>query len=116
MTPAMPKLKKAVKEFLADVPPHDQVTRLFRVCNTGNNADTFSITRFDLTAPATLSALYFDNDASATVNNASGVITGQFTTGAGAGAYSSTGPTSPYPATRDSFRPEFWRSLSSFSR
>ena len=45
------------------VAPHDQVTRLFRVCNTGNNADTFSISRFDLTAPATLSALYFDNDA-----------------------------------------------------
>ena len=57
------------------VAPHDQVTRLFRVCNTGNNADTFSITRFDLTAPATLSALYFDNDASATVNDGDALIT-----------------------------------------
>ena len=34
--------------------------------------------------------------ASATVNNASGVITGQFTAG---GDYSTTGPTAPYPAT-----------------
>src|SRR5438045_9795775 len=57
------------------VAPHDQVTRLFRVCNTGNNADTFSITRFDLTAPATLGALYFDNDASASVNDGDVLIT-----------------------------------------
>ena len=56
------------------VAPHDQVTRLFRVCNTGNNADTFSISRFDLTAPATLSALYFDNDASAGVNDGDTLI------------------------------------------
>src|SRR5438045_6155944 len=57
------------------VAPHDQVTRAFRVCNTGNNVDTFSITRFDLTAPATLGALYFDNDASATVNDGDVLIT-----------------------------------------
>src|SRR3989440_6190131 len=57
------------------VAPHDQVTRLFRVCNTGNNTDTFSITRFDLTAPATLGALYFDNDASASVNDGDVLIT-----------------------------------------
>ena len=57
------------------VAPHDQVTRAFRVCNTGNNVDTFSITRFDLTAPATLSALYFDNDASSSVNDGDALIT-----------------------------------------
>jgi len=39
MTPAMPKLKKAVKEFLADVPPHDQVTLL------GFNDNIFTLTR-----------------------------------------------------------------------
>ncbi len=49
------------------VAPHDQVTRLFRVCNTGNNVDTISLTRFNVTAPATLAALYFDNDGSGTV-------------------------------------------------
>lgn len=49
--------------------PHERVTRLFRVCNTGNTADTFSLTSFDLTAPATLNALYFDTDGSGTLND-----------------------------------------------
>src|SRR5258705_4830361 len=35
------------------VAPDDQVTRLFRVCNTGNNVDTISLTRSNVTAPAT---------------------------------------------------------------
>jgi Ca-activated chloride channel family protein len=39
MTPAMPKLKKAVKEFLRAVPPEDQVTLL------GFNDNIFTITR-----------------------------------------------------------------------
>lgn len=51
------------------VVPHERVTRLFRVCNTGNTADTFSVTSFDLTAPATLNALYFDSDGSGTLND-----------------------------------------------
>src|SRR5262249_42910809 len=57
------------------VAPHDQVTRLFRVCNTGNNPDTVSLTRFNLTAPATLQTLYFDNDGSGTVTNGDAPIT-----------------------------------------
>ena len=51
------------------VAPHDQFTRLFRVCNTGNSVDTISLTRFSLTAPASLAALYFDNDGSGTVTD-----------------------------------------------
>jgi uncharacterized repeat protein (TIGR01451 family) len=51
------------------VVPHERVTRLFRVCNTGNTADTFSLTSFDLTVPATLNALYFDSDGSGTLND-----------------------------------------------
>jgi Ca-activated chloride channel family protein len=39
MTPAMPKLKKAVKEFLADVPPQDLITLL------GFNDSIFTLTR-----------------------------------------------------------------------
>ncbi len=39
MTPAMPKLKTAVKEFLTDVPAHDQVTLL------GFNDSIFTLTR-----------------------------------------------------------------------
>jgi uncharacterized repeat protein (TIGR01451 family) len=57
------------------IAPHDQVTRLFRICNTGNYADTFSVTRFDITSPATMNALYFDNDGSATVNDSDTSIT-----------------------------------------
>ena len=40
------------------VAPHDQVTRLFRVCNAGNNSDTVTPTKFDLTTPASLVAVY----------------------------------------------------------
>ncbi|HYX27892.1 MAG TPA: hypothetical protein VE863_04945, partial [Pyrinomonadaceae bacterium] len=57
------------------VAPHDQVTRQFRVCNAGNVTDTFTITKFDLTAPASVSALYFDLDGSATVSNGDQQIT-----------------------------------------
>ena len=39
MAPAMPKLKKAVKEFLGDIPPQDQVTLL------GFNDSIFTLTR-----------------------------------------------------------------------
>lgn len=39
MAPAMPKVKKAVKEFLGDVPPEDQVTLL------GFNDNIFTLTR-----------------------------------------------------------------------
>ena len=39
MAPAMPKLKKAVKEFLGEVPPRDQVTLL------GFNDSIFTLTR-----------------------------------------------------------------------
>lgn len=49
------------------VAPNQQVTRLFRVCNAGNNPDTFMLTRAGITAPAALTALYFDNDASGTL-------------------------------------------------
>src|ERR1051325_362468 len=51
------------------VGPREQVTRVFRVCNTGNTPHTFSLTRFQLTAPATLVALYFDTDGSGTVTD-----------------------------------------------
>jgi uncharacterized repeat protein (TIGR01451 family) len=57
------------------VAPHDQVTRLFHVCNTGNNSDTITPTKFELTAPATLAALYFDSDGSGTLTNGDTPIT-----------------------------------------
>ncbi len=57
------------------VAPHDQVTRIFRVCNAGNNADSITPTKFDLTAPATLVSLYFDIDGSGTLTDGDTPIT-----------------------------------------
>ena len=42
--------------------PNDSATRMFRVCNTGNTADTFVVTRVEVTAPAAIEAAYFDID------------------------------------------------------
>jgi uncharacterized repeat protein (TIGR01451 family) len=50
----------------ATVGPREHLTRLFRVCNTGNTADSYTITKADVTSPATLTNLYFDTDASGT--------------------------------------------------
>jgi Ca-activated chloride channel family protein len=52
MAPAMAKLKKAVKEFLANVPTQDQVTLL------GFNDNIFTLTRKDRLAPWGATALY----------------------------------------------------------
>ncbi len=57
------------------VAPRDQFTRLFRVCNTGNNPDSFSLTRLSVTAPATLAALHFDIDGSGTITDGDVPIT-----------------------------------------
>ncbi|HEX3083211.1 MAG TPA: hypothetical protein VHP99_01710, partial [Pyrinomonadaceae bacterium] len=54
--------------------PHDQVTRLFRVCNTGNNPDTFTLTALDVTAPVSLSAIHFDIDNSGDFSNGDPVV------------------------------------------
>src|SRR5437867_231575 len=55
--------------------PHEEITRTFRICNAGNNVDSFAVTRAGVNAPATINALYFDNDASGTVTNADSLIT-----------------------------------------
>src|SRR5436190_5752223 len=51
------------------IAPHDQVTRQFRVCNTGNNPETFTLTALEVTAPVSVSAIYFDTDNSGDVSN-----------------------------------------------
>lgn len=56
------------------VAPRDQITRVFRICNAGNNTDTFTLTKVDVTAPATLKALYFDNDGSGTLTDGDALI------------------------------------------
>jgi trimeric autotransporter adhesin len=51
----------------ASVSPQEQVTRVFRICNTGNVANTYTIVDADVTDPAHLANLYFDNDGSGTL-------------------------------------------------
>ncbi|MDX6385817.1 MAG: large repetitive protein [Blastocatellia bacterium] len=58
----------------ATVAPREQITRLFRVCNTGNTPDTFTPIRADVTAPATLTSLHFDNDGSGTLTEGDTLI------------------------------------------
>ena len=53
----------------ATVAPHERLVRLFRICNTGNTPDLYTVTRAAATAPAAVTSLYFDNDASGTVTN-----------------------------------------------
>ncbi len=55
--------------------PNETATRVFRVCNTGNVADTYSLTQATITPPATISALYWDVDHSGTLTPADTQIT-----------------------------------------
>lgn len=57
------------------VAPRDQATRVFRVCNTGNTPDTFSVARVDVTAPAAIDAAYFDINGDGVVNDGDAKIT-----------------------------------------
>jgi uncharacterized repeat protein (TIGR01451 family) len=59
----------------ASVSPQEQVTRVFRICNTGNVANSYTIADADVTAPATLASLYFDNDGSGTLTTGDTQIT-----------------------------------------
>jgi uncharacterized repeat protein (TIGR01451 family) len=59
----------------ANVGPHDRITRLFHICNTGNVANAYTITQADVNLPAALVNLYFDNDATGTVTNGDTQIT-----------------------------------------
>lgn len=51
------------------ISPNDKVTRVFRICNSGNTEDVFIPTKADVTAPATINTIYFDNDNSGTVTS-----------------------------------------------
>ncbi|HVQ40126.1 MAG TPA: isopeptide-forming domain-containing fimbrial protein, partial [Pyrinomonadaceae bacterium] len=52
----------------ASVGPQQRVTRLFRICNTGNVPSSYTITDASVSSPAKLIILSFDNDASGTVS------------------------------------------------
>ncbi|MGQ0763556.1 MAG: DUF7927 domain-containing protein [Acidobacteriota bacterium] len=57
------------------VGPREQVTRVFRVCNTGNTTDRVTLTHSSISPPAVITALYLDNDASSTVTAGDELIT-----------------------------------------
>ncbi|HEX5708386.1 MAG TPA: hypothetical protein VFX96_13870 [Pyrinomonadaceae bacterium] len=60
----------------ATVAPNERVTRLFRVCNTGNNPDLYTITRAEISPqPAALVSLHFDLDNSGTLSDGDREIT-----------------------------------------
>src|SRR5215207_9950431 len=46
----------------ANVSPGERVTRLFRVCNTGNTPDFYTLAAAEVSAPAVLVSLHFDTD------------------------------------------------------
>lgn len=50
----------------ANVGPHERVTRVFHICNTGNLTNTYTVTNFEVNTPSTLVSLFFDIDGSGT--------------------------------------------------
>ncbi|HEV7902982.1 MAG TPA: hypothetical protein VGO96_04000, partial [Pyrinomonadaceae bacterium] len=54
----------------AAVAPQERITRLFRVCNFGNTPDLYTITRAEVSAPATLLSLHFDTDDNGAIGDA----------------------------------------------
>ena len=48
--------------------PQERITKVFRVCNTGNMSDSFRLTSADINAPAVLVAFYFDLDGNGIVS------------------------------------------------
>nr|MDQ3745188.1 hypothetical protein [Acidobacteriota bacterium] len=59
----------------ATVAPGERVVRPFRVCNTGNTPDFYTIASADVSAPAALVSLHFDADASGTVTDSDHPVT-----------------------------------------
>lgn len=56
------------------VGPNETLTRTFRICNTGNTPDFYTITLANVNAPARIASLYFDTDASGTITSTDALI------------------------------------------
>ncbi|MDQ3754325.1 MAG: isopeptide-forming domain-containing fimbrial protein, partial [Acidobacteriota bacterium] len=52
----------------ASVAPRERVTRVFQICNTGNTADSYTLTRAEISAPASVHEFYFDADNNGVVS------------------------------------------------
>ncbi|HEY0004105.1 MAG TPA: hypothetical protein VGB17_04775 [Pyrinomonadaceae bacterium] len=61
-------------ESSASVAAHERINRIFRICNTGNTLDLYTITAAEVSSPASLFNLYFDNDASGTLTETDALI------------------------------------------
>ena len=59
----------------ANVDPQERITRLFRICNTGNVPNSYVIADAEVSSPSKLIILSFDNDASGTVSFDDSLIT-----------------------------------------
>src|SRR5947209_8411204 len=59
----------------ATVGANETLTRVFRVCNTGNTPDLYTITRAEVNTPSTLGNLYFDTDGSGTITSSDVALT-----------------------------------------
>jgi uncharacterized repeat protein (TIGR01451 family) len=59
----------------ASVGPNETLTRTFRICNLGNTPDLYTITHVEVNAPARISSLHFDADASGTITSTDPPVT-----------------------------------------
>ncbi|MCM3900594.1 MAG: hypothetical protein ND866_02705, partial [Pyrinomonadaceae bacterium] len=59
----------------AAVGPQERLSRVFRICNTGNAPDSYTLTNAEVTSPATLVSLYFDSDNTGTLSDADTLAT-----------------------------------------
>jgi large repetitive protein len=59
----------------ATVSPNERVTRLFRVCNTGNTPDFYTVASAAASQPAALVSLHFDVDGSGTLSDGDRAVT-----------------------------------------
>ena len=59
----------------ASVGPNEQFERLFRVCNTGNTPDLYTITAAEVEEPAAIVSLHFDTDNTGTLTGGDREIT-----------------------------------------
>ncbi len=56
-------------EPTAVVTANERIVRAFRVCNSGNIADTYSITQAQVSSPSTISTIYFDTDSNGIISS-----------------------------------------------
>ena len=56
-------------EPTAQVQHHQEFTRLFQICNGGNNSEQVTVSRIEVASPARIVRLHFDNDGSGGISN-----------------------------------------------